>query len=78
MSAVSRVLTETVLTISQARETIEQATNQRPDKATIHRWIKRGVGGVRLDAVRVGNVTLTSAEAITRFIEARTKTLHVN
>lgn len=72
---VSRVLTESVLTIAQARQAIEQATGQRPDKSTIHRWIKRGVGGTRLDAVRVGSATLTSSEAITRFITARTASM---
>ncbi len=72
---VSRVLTERVMTIAEARSAIEQATGQRPDKSTIHRWIKRGVGGTRLDAVRVGSATLTSAEAINRFITARTATL---
>ena len=72
---VSKVLTETVLTVTQARDIISQATGRRPDKATIHRWIKRGVGGTRLEAIRVGSSTLTSAEAITRFITARTAAL---
>jgi hypothetical protein len=72
---VARVLTETVITIAQARAAIAEATGQRPDKSTIHRWIKRGVGGIRLDAIRVGSATLTSAEAITRFITARTASI---
>lgn len=72
---VSRVLTENVITISQACDRIAETTGKRPDKSTIHRWIKNGVGGTRLDAVRVGSATLTSAEAITRFITARTAAL---
>lgn len=71
----SKVLTERVLTIAQAQAEIQQATGHRPDKATIHRWTKRGVGGVKLDAIRLGNTTLTSAEAINRFITARTSSL---
>lgn len=72
---VARVLTESVITIAQAREAIEEATGQRPDKSTIHRWIERGVGGTRLDAVRVGSATLTSTEAVNRFIIARTASI---
>lgn len=72
---VSRVLTESVLTITQARDLIGDSIGKRPDKATIHRWIHRGVGGTKLEAIKVGNQTLTSAQAINRFITARTAAL---
>lgn len=72
---VSKVLTESVLTITQARDMIHDSTGTRPDKATIHRWIHRGVGGTKLEAIKVGNQTLTSAQAINRFITARTAAL---
>jgi hypothetical protein len=36
------------------------------------RWIHRGVGGVRLDAVRIGTQLVTSSQALNRFITART------
>jgi hypothetical protein len=71
-SAVSRILTEDVLTLSDARREIFGITGKRPDKATMTRWIHRGVGGVKLEAVRLGMQLLTSRQAITRFIEART------
>lgn len=71
-SAVHRVLTEDVLTLKEARTELFRATGRRPDKATLTRWIHRGVGGVRLDAVRMGYQLLTSRQALTRFIEART------
>jgi len=71
--AVSRVLTEDVLTIAQARTELSQIAGSRPDKATICRWIHRGVGGVKLDAIRLGRQILTSKQALTRFIEARSK-----
>jgi hypothetical protein len=69
---VSRILTESVISVAQACDQIAEVTGQRPDRSTIHRWIKNGVGGTRLDAVRVGSATLTSSQAITRFITART------
>ncbi len=71
-SPVSRVLTEDVLTMTAARSELARITGRRPDKATLTRWIHRGVGGVRLDAVRIGCQLLTSRQALTRFIEART------
>jgi hypothetical protein len=37
---------------------------------TLHAWIKRGVRGVRLEAVRVGGQWRTSAEALQRFYDA--------
>jgi Protein of unknown function (DUF1580) len=73
--AVSRILTEDVLTLSQARAELSQIAGHRPDKATLTRWIHRGVGGVKLDAIRIGRQILTSRQAITRFIQARTSGL---
>ena len=72
-SVVSRVLTEDILTLAQARSELFHLTGRRPDKATMTRWIHRGVGGVKLDAVRIGCQLLTSRQGITRFIEARTE-----
>lgn len=72
-AVVSRVLAEDVLTLSQAREQLSQITGRRPDKATMTRWIHRGVGGIKLDAVRIGTQLLTSKQSLTRFIAARTE-----
>lgn len=72
-TAVNRVLTEDVLTLAQARYELYQITGKRPDKATMTRWIHRGVGGIKLDAIRVGMQLLTSRQALTRFIEERTQ-----
>ena len=69
---VSRLLTEDLLTMTEARGEIAMLTRRRPDKATLHRWLHRGVGGQKLEAVRLGRQWFTSRQAITRFIEART------
>ncbi|MDM4014695.1 DUF1580 domain-containing protein [Roseiconus lacunae] len=69
--SVRRVLTEDCLTLSEARSEIKQATGRRPDKTTVYRWVNRGVGGTKLEAVRLGGVIITSRQAITRFIDAR-------
>lgn len=70
--AVSRVLTEDVISLSETQSEIQKITKRRPDKATLTRWIHRGVRGTRLEAVRLGNQIFTSRQAVTRFIEART------
>lgn len=69
---VSAVLTEDILTLSEARWELAQITGQRPDKATLTRWIHKGVGGTKLDAIRLGSQLFTSKQALTRFIVART------
>ncbi len=75
-SVVSKILTEDVLTLTQARAELANLTGIRPDKATMTRWIHRGVGGIKLEAIRLGGRNIfTSMQALTRFIEARTKTM---
>jgi len=69
---VSRILTEDVVSITQARDELQRLTTRRPDKATLARWIHRGVGGIRLEAVRIGSQLVTSRQALTRFITDRT------
>jgi hypothetical protein len=71
--AVSRVLTESHRTIRQAQQDIHESSGIRPDKSTVIRWILKGKSGIRLEAVRIGNVWVTSSEAITRFIVATTE-----
>ena len=68
---VSRVLSENVLTMAQAQRELSMVMKKRLDKSTLIRWIHRGVGGTRLDGVRIGNQIVTSTEAIHRFIMER-------
>ena len=68
---VARVLTVDPVSIRKARSKVQEETGYAPDPATIYRWCLRGVGGVKLEHVRIGKRILTSAAAITRFIEAR-------
>jgi hypothetical protein len=70
---VRRVLSESVLTIPQARIDILNATGIKPDTATICRWILRGRKGVKLEAVKVGNQWITSIESLNRFLIATTE-----
>lgn len=71
-SVVSRILTEDIVCLTDARKEVASLTGKRPDKATMARWVHRGVGGVKLEAVALGRQLFTSKQALTRFIEART------
>lgn len=70
---VSRVLSESVLSLGQAIAELDKATGVRPHKSTLVRWIVRGAHGVRLDGCRIGRNWVTSSEALNRFIVARTQ-----
>ena len=72
-ACVSRILTEDILTLSQVRTEMAQIDGHRRDKATLSRWIHKGCGDVKLEAIRIGRQLLTSRQALTRFIESRSK-----
>jgi len=60
------VTTEELVPFKQASARIQS----RPHISTIHRWRLRGVRGIRLESVLVGNTRFTSVQAIARFIAA--------
>lgn len=64
------LLTEDTITLPQAARELPG----RPNASTLWRWHRRGVGGVRLEAVRIGGGRIyTSRQAITRFLAATQK-----
>jgi hypothetical protein len=65
------VLSEDVITIPQACDWIKATTGRKTDRTTVYRWVLNGVEGQKLEAVRVGRQILTSRQALTRFIAAR-------
>lgn len=74
---VSRVLTEDILSLSQAQKELQSLIGTRTDKSTLIRWIRKGVRGAKLDAVRLGGRSLfTSSQALTRFITATSQNLN--
>lgn len=44
---------------------------RRMHVAAVYRWVHHGLDGVRLESVRIGGTTVTSAEAIQRWAAAR-------
>lgn len=50
---------------------VKRGIGRRIHPKAVLRWAIKGVGGVRLESVRIGRMTVTSAEAIQRWVEAR-------
>ncbi|WP_417851295.1 DUF1580 domain-containing protein [Thalassoglobus sp.] len=61
--------TETILTFREAAEHIPGS----PHLSTLHRWVKYGLKGIRLESCLVGGRRVTSLEAVGRFSEAITQ-----
>lgn len=61
-----KILTEDVLSMSQAAKELPG----RPHVSTLWRWANRGVRGVKLETVCIGDRIFTSRQSLTRFIEA--------
>lgn len=68
MDAEMITLEEEILSLKDARAFVPRVGERRhPDLSTLYRWAMRGIGGVRLETIRVGGVMCTSREALQRF-----------
>ena len=62
------VVAEQLVTLAQLAKRIPARRNERPvHPSTIHRWRSPGIGGIRLDCIRIGGAWHTSMEAFQRF-----------
>ncbi len=61
---------EELLSLAQAAKVMPPVNGKRPAVSTLWRWCRKGLGGVRLDYVRVGRNIATSREAMSRFFNA--------
>jgi hypothetical protein len=68
----SDLLKETLLPLHDVAGLVPPGRGRRTHVSTVHRWVQRGVGGVRLEAIRVGGRWLSSREALGRFVAALT------
>lgn len=59
---------EALITMNAAATLLPTIDGRQPHPASVWRWCKKGVNGVRLDYVRVGYRVLTSREAVARFL----------
>src|SRR5262245_55306405 len=67
------VMSETLIARAQAARLLPTPRQGKPVQVrTGVRWIRRGVGGARLEAARAGGRWITSREAVARFLAALT------
>src|SRR5262245_65019394 len=71
MASTTDPLSEQLLSLPEAARRLPRLTRDRPvSPATLWRWAHRGVRGVRLETWRLGGRTVTSVEALRRFLVA--------
>lgn len=64
------IANEMLLSLTEATKALPPVNGRRPAIATLWRWCRKGLRGVRLDYVRVGRNIATSREALNRFVNA--------
>lgn len=65
---------ETLISLQAATELpFLQRKGRPPSFVTLVNWSKRGVRGIRLEVLRLGGTTMTSREAVKRFIAKLTR-----
>ena len=64
------ITTEQVLTLRDAAKLLpRRRRGRKPHFSTLWRWATRGLRGVRLETIRIGNCLCTSHEALQRFFD---------
>lgn len=59
---------EQLVSLRDVRKLLPARSNgKRIHISAVYRWVQRGVGGTRLEVIRVGGTTYTSREALQRF-----------
>lgn len=62
------IRSEKPLSLKEAAKSLPPIDGKRPHISTIWRWCRKGVRGVTLEYVRVGNRVCTSSGALARFV----------
>ncbi|MCR9209713.1 MAG: DUF1580 domain-containing protein [bacterium] len=64
-----KLLTEELIPFKEVPPLLQK----RVHPSTAWRWAKRGIRGTKLETVKVGGKTLTSVQAVTRFLQRTSK-----
>ncbi|MBE7464804.1 MAG: DUF1580 domain-containing protein [Planctomycetes bacterium] len=62
--------TEELISLNEATKRLPALDGRRLHVATLHRWARRGVRGVRLEVRALGGRFVTSVQALDRFSKA--------
>jgi hypothetical protein len=60
--------TETLVTLGQAAQHYPSVNGRKPHVVTVFRHAVRGINGAHLETTRVGGRTVTSVQAVERFL----------
>jgi Protein of unknown function (DUF1580) len=72
----NQLTTEDLISVAQLARSLPPGPSNKPvSPSTVWRWITRGVGGCKLEAIRVGGRFLTSRQAVQRWSMALTRHL---
>ena len=63
----SRLTREHLLSFAEAVSYLPTINGRHHAPSTMYRWCRRGIGGVRLEYIRIGRNMATSREALDRF-----------
>ena len=58
------------ITFSEAAAMIGRKYGLKPSVSTLWRWVRKGVGGELLEAIRIGRRYRTTPEAVERFLKS--------
>ena len=61
---------EKLLSLHEAAQQVPKINGRRHAPSTLWRWCRQGLGGVRLEHVRIGRTIATSTQALDRFFAA--------
>ncbi len=61
------LLSEQIVTFSEAAKALPKLNGKRPHPSTLWRWARKGCRGVKLEVRRLGGRFVTSMEALERF-----------
>ncbi|GJM20470.1 MAG: hypothetical protein DHS20C15_03850 [Planctomycetota bacterium] len=72
---------DTLVHLREVPDLLPRRRGRKVHLSTVYRWTDRGVGGTKLETLKVGGVAYTSQEALARFIanlsgETQTTTSH--
>ncbi len=67
-------LDDELVPLVEVARSLPRLRNGRPvHVATVWRWAKRGLGGVKLETIKIGGTTCTSKAALRRFFSQRSR-----
>ncbi len=64
---------EKLVSLTAAARLVPKRRGRSTAVSTLYRWANRGIGGRRLETLRIGAATFTSVEALQRFFDTLTE-----